>query len=555
MTLVLTCGDVNARPEAAHALLVAAGLGAATAPTARPSAAVAPAGWAEAHAPGRLEALATAQPELRFVLVYASPQAVLAQGLQGRAAEPGVVGEVLVGWLATHDDLLRFANRHPSRCVLVDAACAQHAPHAFVAHVAETFQLPLQASAEPPRFEPDATASLASVLAQALVQGRRDVAALLLELHSQATLDPTTLGVAQHEHAQAWQQLADLQADRHAQARRAAQEAATRLAEETQRSAATRQEGELLLAQLHQVQEELEATFLKSQETAKARDALQAEHQAALAANASQAAKWQAEQKALQDKLAQSSRAADERNAELAKLRAERDQLSAAAQQHKTQAEALKQEADKQKAELQRRPDPAPLQAQLAEATQENELLLLQLHHVQEELEHYFLQHRELAARTTDDAPLLRFLQGQWQAAQPEEIVIDLRHDVPGRNWHDIEPDGRWAGPATTSQLRWPALKAGTYNLALDIVDAMHADILQGTELHLNGQRIETELLFDGFPALLMANVTMPDVPEGWWELELRFPRVMAPAERGEPDERQLALRVRGVRVTLLEAA
>jgi hypothetical protein len=66
---------------------------------------------------------------------------------------------------------------------------------------------------------------------------------------------------------------------------------------------------------------------------------------------------------------------------------------------------------------------------------------------------------------------------------------------------------------------------------------------------------VETELLFEGFPALLFGNVRVPAHDGPWWELQVRFPRVMAPAERGEPDDRLLAVRARSIRLTWLEAA
>jgi hypothetical protein len=94
----------------------------------------------------------------------------------------------------------------------------------------------------------------------------------------------------------------------------------------------TKEENELLLLQLHQVQEELERTFVE--------------------------------------------------NRELAPLRQEAQALRDAASR-----------AESKVAEL------GKIETTLQESKEENELLLLQLHQVQEELEHYFLQNRELLRR------------------------------------------------------------------------------------------------------------------------------------------------------------
>ena len=62
--------------------------------------------------------------------------------------------------------------------------------------------------------------------------------------------------------------------------------------------------------------------------------------------------------------------------------------------------------------------DPLPLETQLQEARQENELTLLQLHQVQEELEHYFLAHQAAEAK------LVRYQQEQLRAETLIETLL-----------------------------------------------------------------------------------------------------------------------------------
>lgn len=59
-------------------------------------------------------------------------------------------------------------------------------------------------------------------------------------------------------------------------------------------------------------------------------------------------------------------------------------------------------------------------QAKLEESKQENELLLLQLHQVQEELEHYFLQHKDVSKQAQDLKEETRRLKHQRQMAQQQ---------------------------------------------------------------------------------------------------------------------------------------
>ena len=115
------------------------------------------------------------------------------------------------------------------------------------------------------------------------------------------------------------------------------------------KSAALQEENELLLAQLHQIQEELESVFLKSKQFEEA---------------ASQAA---------------------------AKLKAETDAKNAEAGKAQTEAARANAEAAKAK-----------------DLQEENDLLLAQLHQVQEELERYYLKNKDLESSVGEVTTSLR---------------------------------------------------------------------------------------------------------------------------------------------------
>jgi hypothetical protein len=146
-------------------------------------------------------------------------------------------------------------------------------------------------------------------------------------------------------------------------------------------------ENDLLLLQLHQVQEELETTFLKKQELEQSRIELEKQR----TAQVEQLTKASKDQEKL----------AAERLDQLEKLRKEQ---AGRQQEWQKQIDQLSKAKDEQtklaaqnKTELQKlRQANQTLEATGKETARENELLLLQLHQVQEELEIIFLQKQRL---------------------------------------------------------------------------------------------------------------------------------------------------------------
>lgn len=188
---------------------------------------------------------------------------------------------------------------------------------------------------------------------------------------------------------------------------------------------------------------------------------------------------------------------------------------------------------------------------QLKEATQENELLLLQLHQVQEELEHYFLEAQRLthaggiSARVAPrDNPLA-------------DVLYDLRKEIDGENWYYAERDGRWAGPGEQSLLRVPALAPGRYRLELCVVDAMDPGILNGMTVARNGVPMDLSIpTHKDYPRLISAEFGVDEGDQSAkWEFSFRFSRLVSPADRGSDDQRKLAIRVASLRLQLRDDA
>lgn len=183
-----------------------------------------------------------------------------------------------------------------------------------------------------------------------------------------------------------------------------------------------RQENELLLVQLHQVQEELERYLI--------------EHKDAVKRNGESVATLQ---KNLDAAKANNAATAKEKTDALAALATATRELEAARQ-------GIQQLETEQR--------------NAKEAQQESELLLVQLHQVQEELEHYFLEHKNAVKQNGE-------LASRWQRMlerNPEYCdyrsleLVDI--DLPGQRTSWRFTDLNAAGQAY-AELRFDAVIAG----------------------------------------------------------------------------------------------
>lgn len=389
-------------------------------------------GWADPHSIQLLEYWKAQDPQVVFVLVYDAPHTALTRlSLEDAAAPAEVLQQRLQTWVAYNSALLQFYLRNPQRCVLVHASEAEPSAQRYVQLINSRIDAPLQLSTpdqEPQLLHPtDSAANEKSAVTAApaapehsivltqpvqnftnsqqaymllaqLLETYPQAQTLYEELQAAATLprnNPQMLGWngdAQSRFA-AWQefvQLHQLSRASHAellkkqeqftQVQQALEadfskikallateqsrknELQVLLQQSSQKHQESTEENELLLTQLHQVQEELERHYLDGQKLKQSLEAAQAQ--------AKQLPTVQAELKKTQETLKITQGKANE----LPKV-----------QEKLKEAQAALQAAKAQKAA-------APSQ----ELKEENELLLLQLHQVQEELERYYLENKKL---------------------------------------------------------------------------------------------------------------------------------------------------------------
>ena len=436
-----------------------------------------------------LDFWAELDPNIHFILLTASPEQHLADCLLSDHSEHSAE-QCLHHWHEQHQRMLDFYLQHPERCLLLEANAVEQSPSALLEQLNQRWQLPLTANAAPqqPSINSNtAPGQLALYLAQQWVeQQRNDIDPLFQELQAaqlpllpdRAALESTAINTCpstsilsalvknyQRLHQQTEEQAAAIEEQR-AEAQRwqtAYEKTTAQLAEQqttqqqlretnVQKEAAaqqqaadledTKQEAELLLLQLHQVQEELESTFLKLQNLEKQHNELKQQHQT-----------LQSERDTLKQQQAQTAQTlkattqerdqAKQQQAQTAqKLKATTQELDQAKQQHQAlnqQYQTLEKQLQQAQANAKAAQERTQQQATEHEDTkQEAELLLLQLHQVQEELEHYFLQHQRLQQQNeTLEHRWQRLLQRHPSLLDIGQIEVSKEGDK--RSWHVTE--------------------------------------------------------------------------------------------------------------------
>jgi hypothetical protein len=398
-------------------------------------------------------------PQTRFVLAYTPPQHLDLSAPQA-----------LNTWLAYNRELLRFYKANKQRAILVDATHISAHP-LRLAHTCQKQlglgtldwqQLANETSLTPATHTPNPAArKLAKQLAQACTPllnpttalattasapgGKSKLAELLgifgktrqlSDLNQQLQRTQAEHAQTQAELEQANQLLAEL-----AQHKQTLEQQTQTQLKETQ---AHKEEGELLLAQLHQVQEELEKHFLANK---------QSQEQLAQAKTAADKAKADLEAKLKQAAEAKVKVEADKTAADKAKAAAEKAKADLEAKlkqaaEAKVKVEADKTAADKAKAAAEK----AKAEAEKAklDATQEAELLLQQLHQVQEELENYYLKNKQLeqgahTLQTTQDR-LTRLLARLPTWADAHTLVAQLAKNEANHQALRIQAQQVWIG-------------------------------------------------------------------------------------------------------------
>lgn len=402
-------------------------------------------GWGDARSVWLLDFWQQFEPNLHFVLVYTSPQRALAEALAAEREHGADTATLMAAWEAHQTEILRFHHRNPDRTILVDAAECGAAPDALIAactarwdlelvpsttalpalpapaplvgYLAEQLRLThpglqvlqqeLESSLQVLQSEPadhaegpDLFAAVENYRQVRNAAARTDVLALEVEVLSdqlaQATNSASKLAGEKSEIERAVAQLKQTIAQRDSEVSALKADNAEALVESEQ-----------MLLQMHQLQEELERSFSENKKlseikTTKKRTIDELSRKVAQSEESLAALKKEVDA-AKANKIAEKEKA--DALAALATAKRTIDELNKKVTQYDTSVVTLKKElaAARQGSEKLHSE-----QRNVKEAQQENELLLVQLHQVQEELEHYFLEYKT-AVKQIDELSL------RWQ--------------------------------------------------------------------------------------------------------------------------------------------
>ena len=350
-------------------------------------------GWSDPQSIYLLDYWLKLDPTITFVLAYDKPQSVLTQIDMQSATELDLqtLQQRVQNWMAFNAELVHFFLRHPQRCLLVHTEQVRESAASYLQHMRARINAPWSERMEqlagplalsrgevadsmsngagtPALMTPNhssitpqqlpATDALAAFLADALLSQHPASLQLYEELQACANLPlGDELSRAMPSALDAWQSMVARQSE-------------------------ATGENELLLNQLHQVQEELERHYLDVQQKAHDLKALQK----------------------VEFNLRQTTGEQDQQLTEKQKQLAElQQQLS----QLQTQLQTREQDAQKRLQALQTELESVRTKASEppAELLQENELLLNQLHLVQEELERYYLESQQLKKKLPPPKP------------------------------------------------------------------------------------------------------------------------------------------------------
>ena len=136
----------------------------------------------------------------------------------------------------------------------------------------------------------------------------------------------------------------------------------------------------------------------------------------------------------------------------------------------------------------------------------------------------------------------------------PNVFDIDMRCDLTGTGWWQIEEDGRWAGPDNQASIQIPSLGAGSYLLEIIVLAEIDTGIVDSMTTTLNGRDVSLVRCGLKFPANWNAQVVISeDYKLPFWTLKFYFQRLVSPKEKGCDDNRHLSIKVERICFTRIE--
>lgn len=223
--------------------------------------------------------------------------------------------------------------------------------------------------------------------------------------------------------------------------------------------------------------------------------------------------------------LEQGLKSATEKYRKLEPLKEELEKTKDILRELQVDKESLQQELDKtQLANEQSSTRLTDFERQGSELQAENELLILQLHQVQEELEHYFNLQRE---QQTD-------AQTSESTARDGRYSVNMDDDIQGTNWYPCEENEtgtfRWTGPGESASIRFPVQHIQDALLVVEYRNTLVPAQLDDLSIEVNGKKLPHKVFRDIKPGFIVASLPgdMDDAQQSI-EICLVLPRTVSP--------------------------
>lgn len=497
---------------------------------------------------------------VRFLIIYTSPEAHFLDAMAREPIETLDPRREMASWVAFHRAALALSARHPGRCLFVNAENLRQRP-GDVAAALQAAGIVDPVGPETPAFATRAHSDaghIARTLARQALLGVADMTGVYDELEPLDVLG----GCPELPAADVDQQIDELRWQNQKQ-RTLRQEMAQAAQEARQKLEAMQAEKTVAAGELTKAKQQLEALQAEKagvagelatvkQQLGKVEAAAKQKLEALQAEKAGAACELTKVKQLLETLQAEKAGAAGE----LARLKQQLLQEQGEFKQQLHQIQAEKGQLQHELQLLAQENLEGPTKDSLKE---ENELLLAQLHEVQEELEYYAreaLQLRENHLKNNKNSSENQLL-NYWSNNQPEEIWIDIRRPISGESWYEPELSGRWTGPLADSTLNLPPLGSGAYVAEIEVLDAMSVDILESAEAYFRNQKCNRQISSmaggAGYPVLLRFEfIVNDDASENDFKLSLSVNRTVSPAESGAQDSRSLGLFIRSLCVIRL---
>ncbi len=177
----------------------------------------------------------------------------------------------------------------------------------------------------------------------------------------------------------------------------------------------------------------------------------------------------------------------------------------------------------------------------ITELEQENELLLLQLHQVQEELEHYFLLSQSLQENQNS------------HARAKHGLFISANEFPQTENWYEVEQDEhgswRWTGPGSTAAIHVPCNRDKNQLVIIHYKAVLKKKQIKNMSLSIDGNQVSFKIFQKTNPGFIITSLPKSTDRTHGMNLTITIPDILKPSDidKNSPDHRPVGIAIIGI--------